>query len=123
MSIVDKMERYLNDTEEVLEDYDERLFDLVASLDPEQVSEEQAYEINSFMEELDIDELDEVKKIKIKSSDKRANKKAYRKNKAKLKIAAKKYRKSSKGKLMAKKAKKMASRGRTATGKKKVSYR
>jgi len=118
----------------------DKMFEFIVSLDPAQLTEEQAGSIVEMIEEIeleyegvdesddyDLDEeedLDEApKRVKVNKSARRARAKAYRKNKAKRKMAAKKYRKSSAGKMMAKKAKRNSKRGKTATGKRKVTYR
>jgi len=104
-----------------------RMFEFIIGLEPEQLNDGQINTIMDIIDDIEFldeeDSVDEVKKVKIASADKITNKKVYKKNKTKIKMAAKKYRKSTKGKMMAKKAKKMNKMGRTATGKKKVSYR
>ena len=103
----------------------DRMWEFIVSLDPQQLSEEQADQIMSIIEDVELeyegleeDEVDEVaaKRTRIKPSERRKRKQEYRKNKAKIKRAAKKYKRSSRGKQMAKKSKRMKKQGKTATG-------
>ena len=133
MGIESKLELYLDgydDYNDISGDLNEKMFDLLSDLDPDQLSEEQSSmfeeildEIEMVNEEEDGDLVDEVKKVRVDKKAKKLRARSYKKNKAKLKMKAKKYRKSSRGKMLAKKSKKMSKRGRTATGKKIVSYR
>jgi hypothetical protein len=137
MGIQSKLERYLGsvDVSFINEEDDsniiERLVHFVSSLDVSKLDDDQAAELDDIMADIeedeyteeDDDDMDEaVKRVKIKRSARKAHKLYYKANKAKLKMLAKKYRKSSRGKMLAKKAAKMAKRGRTATGKRKVTY-
>lgn len=63
-----------------------------------------------------------VKKVKINKAERMKRKKLYRSNKSKIKLAAARYRKSAAYKAWKKKAKKMGAVGKTAAGKKKVTY-
>jgi len=82
-----------------------------------------AAEINYDLEpvEDDVDENIEegstaVKRVHTSAKDKLKNKKAYRKNKSKIKIKAKRYRKTSHAKRLKKIGKRKAKQGKTATG-------
>jgi len=123
----------------------DKMFNFITSLDPEQLSEEQSYDVMDIIEEIeleyegvdeseeyddlddDLDEeiLDEVapKRVKRDRMARRKRSKAYRRNKSKRKMAVKRYRKSARGKQMAKKAKRNARRGKTATGRRIRKYR
>jgi len=111
----------------------ERMFDFVTSLEPEQLTEEQAEVLYGIIEDIDlkfddgtgeededeedVDEAARPKMVRINRAARRKRKMAYKKNRAKLRMKAKRYRKSARGKRLAKKAKIMARRGKTATGK------
>jgi hypothetical protein len=73
---------------------------------------------NEFQEEMIDEVLDEkvVKREKRTAQQRRQQKIAYRKNRNKLKMAAKKYRKTAGYKQLQKKAKRMRKMGKTATG-------
>ena len=73
---------------------------------------------NDFQEEMIDEVLDEkvVKREKRTAQQRRDQKMAYRKNRNKLKMAAKKYRKTAGYKQLQKKAKRMRKMGKTATG-------
>jgi hypothetical protein len=107
----------------------ERMFGLLTSLDPEQLSEEQAGEVMSIVEDVELEydgideeELDEIQRVRHDVVGLRKERKYYRKNKAALRREALRYKKSSRGRLMAKKAAKMAKLGKTATGRRKRMY-
>tara|TARA_R100001443_G_scaffold82864_1_gene89720 strand:+ start:407 stop:712 length:306 start_codon:yes stop_codon:yes gene_type:complete len=73
---------------------------------------------NEFQEEMIDEVLDEkvVKREKRTAQQRRDQKMVYRKNRNKLKMAAKKYRKTAGYKQLQKKAKRMRKMGKTATG-------
>ena len=73
---------------------------------------------NEFQEEMIDEVLDEkvVKREKRTAQQRRQQKIAYRKNRNKLKMAAKKYRKTAGYKQLQKKSKRMRKMGKTATG-------
>ena len=73
---------------------------------------------NEFQEEMIDEVLDEkvVKREKRTAQQRRQQKIAYRKNRNKFKMAAKKYRKTAGYKQLQKKAKRMRKMGKTATG-------
>lgn len=112
------------------EDIFDRMFEFIISLDPEQLTEEQASEVMDIVEDIELiyedinedeeydDVLDEAtpKRVRINRAARRKRKMLYRKKKAKLRRMAKRYRKSARGRMMAKKAKRMKRRGKTATG-------
>jgi len=128
--------------EELLkEEFDEELNDLMyqflLGIDVDLLSEEKQYQYYEIMdmvaEDKSIDDtvsevpteadIAEAKlKKHIKKSDKAERKREYRKNKGKLKRAAKKLRKTSAFKKKKKKSKRMAKRGKTMTGKRQTTF-
>lgn len=127
-----KLEDYLN--EEVNEDFlpeaDVQLMDMmiefIMNLDTEGLTEDQIVEATDLIDEIsdgkiDLDdELDEAisaKKVKIKPADKRKRKLAYRKNRAAIKMKAKKFRRTVKYKQWTRMKKRKATSGKTARGK------
>jgi len=104
-----------------LEDYDEdaleKFFDELERNDIE-------YEVvdDNFFSSDDDEDMDEATKLRVhtKASDKLAHKRYYRKNKSKLKLKARRFRKTSKFKRYVKLAKRKARVGRTARGKRQV---
>ena len=132
-------EEFLKLTEEneenVIDDNNEledRLIDFVLDIDEEQLSEdlqERYYELIEDLEDEGIDtdddddDLDEgVRRKKIKASDRLKRKKAYKRNKNKIKRKSKKFRKTAGYKKYKKKSKRMNKRGRTASGKRKTKF-
>ncbi len=73
---------------------------------------------NEFQDEMIDEVLDEkvVKRKKKTAMQRRQQKMNYRKNRQKLKMAAKKYRKTAGYKMLQKKSKRMKKMGKTATG-------
>ena len=111
----------------------EAMADFITSLDPDQLNDDQIDNVLNILDEIEVDpymhdpeddDLDEkrlAKKTKVK--DKLQAKKYYKKNKQKIKKRKKKFKKSAEGRQRKKKSERMAKAGRTATGRKKVSYR
>lgn len=132
-----KLEAYLNEDEakdEYLPEEDVNLMDMmiefIMNLDSESLTEDQIVECTDLIdmiadhkldEELfEDDELDEVvaaKKVKIKPSDKRKRRMDYRKNRAAIKLKAKKFRRTTKYKQWSRMKKRKATSGKTARGK------
>ena len=122
-----KIDNYLNDDiDEEIEDGDlvdldlvEKMLDLIIDINDEFLSEDQKIELSELIDELcmPIDEAVAAKKVKIKMSDRLARRRKYRKNKARLKMKAKKFRRTSKFKKWKKISKRKAKSGKTATGK------
>jgi len=137
MNIADKLENYLNENEEVgdfLPDEDtelmSRMLDFIMNLNSDNLSEDQLEEVTEiidniadddineiFDEDEDVDEAISAKKVKIKPSDKRKRRMAYRRNRAAIKLRAKKFRRTTKYKQWARMKKRKASSGKTARGK------
>jgi hypothetical protein len=133
MKTEDKRTSYLGEQEEVmmggteqlnyLEDDEllEKMYDLITSLDPNKLSELQAEELVGIIDDIagddEDEELEEVKRVRISPAAKRERKKQYKKNRNKLKIKAKRYRKTAGYKKYKKKTKRMSRSGKTSTGK------
>lgn len=132
MKTEDKITSYLGEQEEVmmggieqlnyLEDDEllEKMYDLITSLDPNKLSELQAEELVGIIDDIagdDDEELEEIKRVRISPAAKRERKKQYKKNRNKLKIKAKRYRKTAGYKRYKKKTKRMSRSGKTSTGK------
>ena len=129
-----KLEDYLNEEENYdflpEDDVDmmDRMVDFIMNLDTEGLTEDQVEEaadlIDSIsdynIDEILEDELDEAvsaRKVKIKPSDKRKRKMEYRRNRAAIKLKAKKFRRTTKYKQWSRMKKRKASSGKTARGK------
>ena len=136
MDIQKKLEDYINDrdNDEYYPEEDTKLMDkmmeFIMSLESENLTEDQADELTdlidmladenidfAFEDDEDVDEAFSAKKVKIKPSDKRARRMEYRRNRAALKLKAKKFRRTTKYKQWARKKKRRSSQGKTATGK------
>jgi hypothetical protein len=132
-----KLEEYLNEDEskdEYLPEEDVQLMDMmmefIINLESDSLNEDQKIECadlidmiadskldDELFEDDDLDEAVAAKKVKIKPSDKRARKRMYRKNRAALKLKAKKFRRTAKYKQYMRMKKRKASSGKTARGK------
>lgn len=137
MNIADKLENYLNENEkldEFLPDEDtelmSRMFDFIMNLDYENLTEDQLEEVTDIVDNLadedineifddedDVDEAVSAKKVKIKPSDKRRRRMEYRRNRAAIKLRAKKFRRTTKYKQWKRMKKRKATSGKTARGK------
>ena len=135
--IQSKIENYLEEesNDDYLPEEDiqlmDKMIDFIMSLDTENLTEDQIEEVTDLIDEIsdnniddifdededNIDELVQAKKVKISPALKRARRRAYRKNRAAIKLKAKKFRKTTKFKQWARKKKRRASQGKTATGK------
>lgn len=141
MDIHSKIEKFLNDEEvdiaEGLEDKDlddmdlmERMYDFIEGLDSESLTEDQIAtacdiidEISLYEEEDDLSEaVPRGKRVKIDPKVRRQRRREYRKKRAQLKMKAKRYRKTSKFKKWKKRAVRKAKQGKTATGKRRVTF-
>ena len=109
---IDKINEYLNE-----DDLLDRMFDFITSLNEEQINEDQAIEIVDIVDIIDEEEIDEIQRVKINPAEKRERKKAYKKNKQKIKITAKRFRKTAKFKKYVKKKKIKSKSGKTSSGK------
>jgi hypothetical protein len=131
-----RLEEYLNE-EEVLDEFlpsedvemMEMMADFIMNLDSDSMTEDQKKEaaelidllsdgnLDDVLDDEDLDEAIAAKKVKIKASDKRKRKMAYRRNRAGLKLKAKKFRRTTKYKQWNRLKKRKASSGKTARGK------
>jgi Na+/phosphate symporter len=130
-----KLEDYLDEEtlDEYLPDDDvkmmDRMIEFIMDLETESLSEDQIDEVTDLIdlvsdgnidEIFDDDEIDEAvaaKKVKIKASDKRKRRIEYRRNRAAIKMKAKKFRRTTKFKQWKRLKKRKASSGKTARGK------
>jgi hypothetical protein len=113
-------------------EFDGSMFDKMAnfiiSLDPESLSDSQVEQVINMIEDLEVevDEIDEVKKPKMAkrtlAPENQYGKKWYRKNRTKIKRRKAKFRRSSEGRKRMKAKERLAKQGRTPTGRKKVRY-
>lgn len=128
-----KLEDYLND-EDSSEYYPEqdvelmnRMLEFIIDLNTDNLSDDQVDEVLDIIDTLadeniddaleDIDEGFSARKVKIKPSEKRERHREYRRNRAALKLRAKKYRRTTKFKQWKRRSKRKARQGKTATGK------
>jgi hypothetical protein len=138
MNITEKLDDYLSENEkldEFLPDKDidlmSRMFDFIMNLKSENLSEDEIDEVTEIIEDLadediseifddedeDVDEAISAKKVKIKPSDKRKRRLEYRRNRAAIKLKAKKFRRTTKYKQWKRMKKRKATSGKTARGK------
>jgi hypothetical protein len=106
-----KLEDYINDkesNEDFFPDEDvalmEKMLDFILNLDSESLNDDQSEEIADIIDEIadstiDLDLVTDgfsARKVKIKPSDKRQRRMEYRRNRAAIKLRAKKFRKTTK---------------------------
>ena len=131
MDIQKKLEDYLNDKDST-EYYPEedtvlmdKMMEFIMNLDTEKLTDDQVEEMMSIVDDFADEQLDEemfdeavtARKVKIKPSDKRKRRQQYRRNRAALKLKAKKFRRTTKYKQWSRMKKRKASQGKTARGK------
>lgn len=136
-TVLDKIKSYLDpeqDTDEEDIEYEEatdildRMYDLITSLDPDKMTDNQAEKFVSIMNDLaDQEDEDEEgsrkdeavppKRVKISPILKRKRRMEYRKKRAQLKVKAKRYRRTASFKRWKRKTKRFSKAGKTATGK------
>lgn len=130
-----KLENYLNDADstEYMPDEDtammDRMMEFIMELNIDNLSEDQVDEITEIIDEIadskldgevfdnEFDEAVSARKVKIKPSDKRKRRMAYRRNRAGLKLKAKKFRRTTKFKQYKRQRDRKKSQGKTARGK------
>jgi hypothetical protein len=130
MSIDKKIEDYLKEDEDILEEEDteffddsevmDRMFEFITNMEVDNLTEEQASELVDILDEIAGKEIEEgisAKRVKIDPKEKRKRKREYRKKKAKLKMKARKFRRTAKYKRYKRKKERKAKSGKTATGK------
>lgn len=129
-SIEDRIMSHLNDEDGVVASTDqleymeddellEKMYDLITTLDADKLSEWQAEQLVDIIDDLagDDEPVDEVKRVRISPAEKRNRARSYKKNKQKIKVRAKRYRKTAGYKKYKKKSKRMSKSGKTSTGK------
>ena len=132
-----KLENYLKESESVDEFLPEedtklmdRMFDFIVNLSSENLTEDEIDEMTGivdvladediseiFVDDDDVGEAISAKKVKIKPSDKRKRRMAYRRNRAGMKLKAKKFRRTTKYKQWKRMKKRKVTSGKTARGK------
>ncbi len=105
----------------------EKMYDLIISLDPDKLSDENADNLVGIIDDLadrpaeeDEEEMEEAiaaKRVRISPAAKRKRKKEYRKKRAKIRVKAKRYRKTAGYKKYQRKSKRLKKAGKTSTGK------
>lgn len=128
-SVYDKIVNYLNEQEVIgtenanyLKDDEllEKMYNFITSLDSNKLSDMEAEELVAIIDDLaggDEEELDEIQRVRMSPADKRKRSKDYKKNKSRIKIKAKRYRRTAAYKKYKKKSKRMSRTGKTSTGK------
>ena len=141
MRIQDKLEKYLNENEkaeadEFLPEEDMNLMngmlEFIMNLDSENLSDDQMEEITELIDGVADEDISEIfddegdeyhneaisaKKVKIKPSDKRKRRLEYRRNRAGIKLKAKKFRRTTKYKQWKRMKVRKKTSGKTARGK------
>ena len=128
MTIQDRIDNYLKEDEDILEEPDnevyddsnimDRMFEFITNLDD--LPEDKQLEVLAIVEELapeDVDEGMAAKRVKINPAEKRKRKREYRKKRAKLKMKARRFRRTAKFKKYKRLKDRKAKSGKTATGK------
>ena len=128
-AVLDKLNKILqqNEEEEVDDDFEDddiildKVFDLIETLDPEQLSDKQNDILYEILEMIapEEEETNEVfkKRVRRDIGARRKRRREYRRKRARVKIRAKKYRRSAVGKKTLRRAKRKGKFGRTSTGK------
>jgi len=137
MNIADKLDNYLNENEKVDEfmpDEDtelmSRMLDFIMNLNSDNLTEDQVDDVTDIIDQVADDDINEIfdddedvdegvsaRKVKIKPSDKRKRRMEYRRNRAAIKLRAKKFRRTTKYKQWKRMKKRKATSGKTARGK------
>jgi hypothetical protein len=134
MDIQTKLQDYLDnkDNDEYYPEEDaalmDRMMEFIMNLDSDNLSEDEIDEVTEIIDSIadenldetledDLDEAVAARKVKIKPSDKRKRRMEYRRNRAALKLKAKKFRRTTKYKQWNRMKKRKASQGKTARGK------
>lgn len=134
MDIQTKLQDYLDnkDNDEYYPEKDAelmgRMMEFIMNLDSDNLSEDEIDEVTDIIDSIadenldetledDLDEAVAARKVKIKPSDKRKRRMEYRRNRAALKLKAKKFRRTTKFKQWNRAKKRKASQGKTARGK------
>ena len=117
-----KIERFLiEDDIDVDEEVMDKMFDLIVSLSDENLSDEQADKISEIIDMVDPDEEDDEvsevfkKRVKRDLGAARKRRREYRGKRSKMRLKAKRYRRSASGKMTLRKAKRYKKFGKTST--------
>ena len=131
MTVLNKLDKFLDENSsdnDLINDYTEEdvlfemMMDFIEILDPEILSEKQACILDGIVTVLadeDEEEINEVFKLRKRRdiSMKRKRRRMYRRARAQIKLAARKYRRSAIGRKTARLAKRFKKFGRTSTRK------
>jgi len=130
-----KIDKFLIDEDEDGPDDDltEKMFDFILSLNDENLTAGQADQIGEIIdmidpddddEEIDEDEMSEVFKRRVKRDlpAARQRRREYRTKRAKMRLKAKRYRRSAAGKMTLRKAKRFGKFGKTSKGARKRTF-
>ena len=128
--ILEAITDYIPDVASLDVKYDEELFErllnFIIELDPEQLGDEQLDTVESILDELEMfgeDGVSEIRLSKRSSAEKRRkSRQFYRRNRQKIKIRRKKFKRSAAGRKRKRLTKMKAKSGKTATGRRKVRY-
>ena len=129
MTVLDRLNKFIQENDidlDEIEDFEdddlliEKMFDLIESLEPDQLSEKQAdilMEVFELLAPEDDVPVDEVFKRRVRRdiATRRKRRREYRKRRAKVKLRARKYRRSALGRKTARRAKRFKKIGRTST--------
>lgn len=122
---IDELDDEVYEDDGLLDD----MIDLLTDIDPESLTDDQAdaledifSRLENYEDEEDVDEAMPARKIRRDVRARRKRSREYRRQRSRLKVKARRYRKSARGRLLAKKRKMMAKRGKTATGQRKRTY-
>lgn len=116
-----KIDRLLiEDDIDIDEEVMDKMFDLIVSLSDENLSDEQADKVSEIIDMVDPDDEDEVsevfkKRVKRDLPAARKRRREYRTKRSKMRLKAKRYRRSASGKMTLRKAKRYKKFGKTST--------
>ena len=117
---LEKLDKFLveDDFEDQDEQIMEKMLDLIMSLNDESISDEQAEKISEIIDLLDPDdEVSEIfkKRVRRDLGAARKRRREYRSKRSKMRLKAKRYRRSAAGKMTLRKAKRYRKFGKTST--------
>lgn len=116
-----KIDRLLiEDDIDIDEEVMDKMFDLIVSLSDENLSDEQADKVSEIIDMVDPDDEDEIsevfkKRVKRDLPAARKRRREYRTKRSKMRLKAKRYRRSASGKMTLRKAKRYKKFGKTST--------
>jgi len=128
--ILEAITDYIPDIASLDVQYDEELFerllDFVIALDPEQLNDIQLDNVTSMLDDLEMYGEDGVSELRLSrrssAEKKRQSRQYWRRNKQKIKLRRKKFKRSAEGRKKKRLTKIKARSGKTATGRRKVRY-